>query len=122
MVMLGPPNQGALIAKRMKSTGVFEWLTGSGGMQMGPTFDEISPTLATPPFRFAIIAGDLSGGKIQNPLLTGPSDLIVTVEETKLDGAASHETVPVAHSFLMENAEVIQRVGTLLTTSLLSEK
>jgi hypothetical protein len=122
MVMLGPPNQGALIAKRMKSTGVFEWVTGSGGMQMGPNFDELAPTLATPPFRFAIIAGDLSGGKIQNPLIDGPSDLIVKIEETKLDGAASHETVPVAHSFLMENAEVIQRVGKLLTNEQSVEK
>lgn len=114
MVMLGPPNQGSQIAGRLGPTGIFSLVTGKGGMQMGPTFDEIAETLATPPFPFAIIAGKVDKGWLQNPLLEGPSDLVVRVDEAKLDGSASFETVPVAHSFLMDHDDVMRRVCSLL--------
>ena len=106
MVMLGPPNQGAVIAKRLSRTGVFGWVTGQGAMELGPKWEALEKKLATPDFPFAIIAGDVSEQTIQNPLVDGSSDLVVSVEEAQLDGAQWLKTVPVLHSFLMNNESV----------------
>ena len=103
VVMLGPPNQGAAIARRLAPTGLYGIVTGKGGMELGPEWEEFVQHLSTPPFPFAIIAGDLSENTIQNPLLEGSSDFVVGVDEAQLDGAESFTTVPVLHSFLMNN-------------------
>lgn len=110
MVMLGPPNQGSAIARRMAPTGVFGIVAGRGGMQMGENFEDMQSGLATPPFRFTIIAGDISHYPVGNPLIDSPNDLLVTVEETRLAGAAEHIVVPVPHAMLMRDASVIDRV------------
>ncbi len=109
MVMLGPPNQGAAIARRLAPTGLYEFLTGKGGMELGPGWKDFEAKLATPSFPFAIIAGDLSTSTIQNPLVDGSSDFVVSVEEAKLEGAEAFHAVPVLHSFLM-NDEVVKRL------------
>ena len=106
MVMLGPPNQGALIAKRLAPTGIFGWVTGAGGLELGPDWQKLEKNLATPPFPFAIVAGDVSAQPIQNPLTTGSGDFVVSVEEAKLEGSQWLKTVPVLHSFLMDDTDV----------------
>jgi pimeloyl-ACP methyl ester carboxylesterase len=103
MVMLGPPNQGAAIARRLAPTGLYGIVTGKGGMELGANWNEFVKKLATPPFPFMIIAGDRSEATIQNPLVAGSSDFVVSVEEAKLDGCEKFETVPVLHSFLMDD-------------------
>ena len=102
MVMLGPPNQGAAIARRLAPTGVFGLVTGKGGLELGPKWKEFENKLATPSFPFAIIAGDLDKSG-NNPLIGKSSDYVVSAEESRLKGAESFETVPVAHSFLMSD-------------------
>lgn len=106
MVMLGPPNQGAMIARRLATTGVFEWVVGPGGMELGPRWSEIEDRLATPPFPFAIAAGKVDAGGIHNPLVEGESDFVVSLDEAKLDGAETIQEFPVLHSFLMNDADV----------------
>jgi pimeloyl-ACP methyl ester carboxylesterase len=107
MVMLGPPNQGAAISRRLAPTGVFGWITGQGGLELGPQWDRFVEELAIPPFPFLIIAGDLSGLPITNPLVDGSSDFVVSVEEAALEGAQGLETVPVLHSFLMNDTTAV---------------
>ncbi|MEM8912394.1 MAG: alpha/beta hydrolase [Planctomycetota bacterium] len=106
MVMLGPPNQGAAIARRMSKTGVFGWVAGPAAMELGPNWDEIVETLAIPPFPFAIVAGDRTDAALQNPLVDGPSDFVVSVDEARLDGATEVQRVDVLHSFLMDDADI----------------
>jgi pimeloyl-ACP methyl ester carboxylesterase len=106
MVMLGPPNQGATIARRLAPTGVFGWITGAGGLELGPEWEKLKNNLATPAFPFAIIAGDVSAQVIQNPLTDGSGDFVVSVEEAKLEGSEWLRTVPVLHSFLMDDPKV----------------
>ena len=106
MVMLGPPNQGAAIARRLAPTGLFGMVTGKGALELGPQWEELEQRLAIPSFPFVIVAGDLSHNPIQNPLVDGSSDLIVSVDEAKLAGAECMETVPVVHSFLMNDEKV----------------
>lgn len=108
MVMLGPPNQGAAISRRLAPTGLYGWLTGQGGLELGPQWETFVTELATPPFPFMIIAGDVSGLPITNPLVDGSSDFVVSVDEAKLDGSESLEIVPVLHSFLMNDEKALK--------------
>jgi len=107
VVMMGPPNQGSSFAKRLSYLGLFEMVTGKSGMQLGPQWDGLSSSLGIPPCPFQIIAGDLTGSTIQNPLLDGPNDAVVTVEETKLAGMTELKTYPVLHSFLMRDPKCV---------------
>jgi len=106
MVMLGPPNQGAAIARRLAKTGVFGLVAGKGGMELGPEFEELQKKLATPPFPFAIIAGDVSDRPVQNPLVDGAGDFVVSLKEAQLDGAEEIKSLPNLHSFLMDDPDV----------------
>lgn len=111
MVMLGPPNQGASIAKQLGRLELFGWITGRGGMELGPKWDDLSRKLSTPPFPFAVVAGKLDPRIPQNPLVEGASDFVVSVEETKLEGMTDFLEVPCLHSFLMDDPRVQQQVA-----------
>ncbi|MEM7476079.1 MAG: lipase [Planctomycetota bacterium] len=108
VVMLGPPNQGAAIARQLAKTGVFKLVSGQGGMELGPEWEELKKRLATPTCKFGIIAGRVE--KIPNNPLVGEGDFVVSVEETKLEGAADFLEVPQMHTFLMESQDVQQAV------------
>jgi pimeloyl-ACP methyl ester carboxylesterase len=110
MVMLGPPNQGAAIARRLAYTKVFGLVAGKTGLQLGPNWQQLVGNLAIPEFPFSIIAGDLSQKNIRNPILGEASDFVVQVDETQLEGRESLTTVPVLHSTLMKNPKVQQLV------------
>lgn len=117
VVMLGPPNQGASIARQLARTGVFGWVAGEGALELGKNWRELETKLATPPCPFGIIAGRLSENVISNPLVDGAGDFVVSVEETKLAGSADFLEVPVLHTFLMDSPEVQQAVASFLKIS-----
>lgn len=108
VVMLGPPNQGSSFARKLSQLGLFETVTGTSGMQLGPRWSEFQAHLGVPPCPFAIIAGDISKHPIGNPWLAGPSDGIVTVEETKLEAMSEFIVHPVVHAFLMQDNRCVQ--------------
>ena len=106
MVMLGPPNQGAAIARSLARTKVFGIVAGKSGLELGPNWQQLVGDLAIPDFPFAVVAGDLSQKNIRNPILAEQSDFVVQVDETHLEGQESFVTVPVVHSTLMKNPQV----------------
>lgn len=108
VVMMGPPNQGSSFAKRLSQLGLFEMITGKSGMQLGPQWDGLNTNLGIPPCPFMVLAGDLTGTTIQNPLLDGPNDAVVTVQEAKLEGMTEFKTFPVLHSFLMQDQRCVE--------------
>lgn len=114
VVMLGPPNHGAIIARRLAKTGVFGLITGRGAMELGPQWSEIADLLATPQCPFAVLAGDRSSGMLQNPLVDGPSDYFVGVEEARLEGAREFATMPVPHATLMTDQRALEFVTRFL--------
>ena len=117
VVMLGPPNQGASIAKQLSKTGVFGWVTGQGGLELGPDWENFEAHLATPHCPFGIVAGRLPDMGLVNPLVEGEGDFVVSVEETKLAGAADFLEVPRLHSFLMDDPAVQAAVVQFLKTN-----
>jgi pimeloyl-ACP methyl ester carboxylesterase len=110
MVMLGPPNQGSSIARELAPTGIFGLVTGTGGLQLGRDWEELEKSLATPKFRFAIIAGDVDGKALRNPLIAPDNDLVVTVEEATLQGYEKLYQLPVSHTLMM-NSKKVQRLA-----------
>ena len=114
IVMLAPPNQGAAIARALSYTGLFQVITGKVGTQLGSGWQEIVNRLAIPSCPVAIISGDVSLGR-WNPLVKGPSDLIVSVEETQLPGVTEQMIVPTIHSLIMEDPRVQQATARFLS-------
>ncbi len=107
-VMLAPPNNGAALAEWFQYDPTFRLVWGEGGQQFTKQWDAVQSRLAIPPCAFGIIAGGDPNAKGGNLLLEGDDDMVVTVEETKLPGAADFVIVPAGHSFIMDNLQVQQ--------------
>ncbi|MBL6714160.1 MAG: alpha/beta hydrolase [Pirellulales bacterium] len=108
VVMLGPPNNGAAIARQLSKVPPYEWIAGKGGVELGAEWEAFEAKLATPTCPFGIIAGRLPD-VVYNPLVGDVGDFVVSVDETKLPGAAFLE-VSQGHSFLMDDAAVQEAV------------
>ena len=105
MVMLGPPNQGAIIARRPELRPLMVTLFGPAGRDLARNWPKLAEELAVPPCEFGIIAGGRGALHGPNPLLPGDNDLVVTVEETRLEGARDFAIVPTLHTFLMNDPQ-----------------
>lgn len=120
-VMQGPPNQGAQIARRLQTLGLFEIITGRSGVELGAAWDELQQHLCVPPCQFGIIAGSFNPVGIRNPLVDGESDFVVQLDETKLAGAHDFLTVSNAHSLMMDDKAVQAATIRFLDTGSFSE-
>jgi pimeloyl-ACP methyl ester carboxylesterase len=105
-VMLAPPNQGATLAERFQYDPVFRVVFGTGGQQFTKQWARLQERLAIPSCAFGIIAGGAEDGDGGNPMLEGDDDMVVTVEETRLPGAADFVIVPAVHTFIMDDSRV----------------
>jgi pimeloyl-ACP methyl ester carboxylesterase len=106
IVMLGPPNQGAEIARRMQHVPLFKTVTGPSGQALAESWEDFESQLAIPAVPFGIIAGGRNNERGLNPLVRGDDDVIVRVEETRLPGARDFRVVPALHSFMMDDGQV----------------
>jgi pimeloyl-ACP methyl ester carboxylesterase len=122
MVMLGVPNLGAKMANHLKDVGLFKFVMGPAGQQLIEGDQSFIAGLPTPEFPFAVIAGARGTENGFNPLIPGDDDGTVSVEATRLPGAADFMTVPVLHSFLMGNKDVIAATRRFLSTGALRAK
>lgn len=109
-VMLGPPNQGALLAETFADNILFKEIAGDAGQQLGRDWPELEKRLATPSFEFGIVAGGKGNGKGYNPILKGDNDGVISVETAKLAGAHDFIRLPLLHSFIMDNSQVQEYV------------
>jgi pimeloyl-ACP methyl ester carboxylesterase len=108
MVMLGPPNNGAELARLFKNNDLMGLVTGESGKQLAISWEDTQKKLATPAFEFGVIAGGRSDDRGTNPFIHGDDDFVVGVEETRLSGARDFLLVPCLHGHLMQNAQVRQ--------------
>ena len=106
VVMLAPPNQGSALGTMFHDYQLFETVWGISGQEITAGFGALKTKLAVPPCEFGIIAGIYSSKILQNNLLEGANDLVVTVEETKLLGARDFRSVSATHTRIMANTEV----------------
>lgn len=113
LVLIAPPNRGSLIAHRLLRLPGLRALYGPSGLDVGEPV-VVEQLCAIPEVPFLIVAGTRAFD-LRNPtswigrrLLVAPHDGTVTVEETRLPGAAGLMQVDETHTFLASHPDVIR--------------
>lgn len=106
VVMLGPPNQGSELVDRLKSVPGFS-LLGPAGQALGTGADSIPRKLGPISFELGVIAGTRNITPLGFFWLDRPNDSVVTVESTRVEGMSEHISLPVTHTLMMRNNDVI---------------
>ncbi len=110
VVMLGPPNQGSQVVDHLHDSPGFAWLNGPAGMQLGTAEDSVPKALGPVNFELGVIAGTRSVNLLLSTHLPEPNDGKVALASTKISGMTDHIALPVSHTFMMRDAEVIAQV------------
>jgi pimeloyl-ACP methyl ester carboxylesterase len=101
--MLAPPNRSPALARAMRQNPIYRLLTGDAGQKLGdPAFFDALPRVDAPTL---VIAGQANAPWL--PFRGAPSDGIVGVAETELDGAR-HQVVDAAHTFIMNHPQTLR--------------
>ncbi|MBW6416760.1 alpha/beta hydrolase [Celeribacter sp. PS-C1] len=114
VVMLGPPNHGSEIIDTFGEYAAFESANGPAGLQLGT--ESLPDSLPPVPFETGVIAGNQSFNPILSAVIEGEDDGKVSIESTKVAGMAAHLTLPVTHTFMMQNPRVIVQTLHFLDT------
>lgn len=106
VVMLGPPNKGSEMVDRLSSFPGFG-LLGPTGRVLGTEVNGILNDLGPADFELGVIAGSTTINPFGFLFIEGPHDSIVSVESTKIEGMDAHIVLPVTHTFMMRNDDVV---------------
>jgi len=109
VVMLAPPNQGCHVTDKLNKWGIYRWFTGPAGQELGTGEDGLPAQLKPIEAEIGIIAGTSSLNPFFSSLVPGPDDGKVAVGCTKLEEMKDFLVLPVTHTYIMTNKEVIRQ-------------
>lgn len=107
VVMLGPPNRGSEVVDAMGGWGLFRWINGPAGTELGTAPNATPQRLGPPTFPVGVIAGTRSVNWILSLMIPGEDDGKVSVKNAQLDGMRDCASVQAAHPFLMNDRQAI---------------
>lgn len=102
VVMLAPPNQLPLLARRLRGNWVYRLLAGDSGQKLAS--EGFYRSLPIPTVEFGVIAANCG----LSFYFGEPNDGILTVESTKLEGMKDWILVPHTHTFLMNGRDTFE--------------
>jgi len=111
IVQIAPPNQGSVVAKRLKNVWPYRWIYGVAGQQLMP--DHVK-TLAPLKQQFGVIVGGTGEDTGLNPLIEGDDDGTVAVSETALAGARDRLMINAFHVNISNHPASIRAVVNFL--------
>lgn len=114
VVMMGPPNQGSELVDALGDWRLFKLVNGPAGMELGTDETSAPHRLGSVSFDLGVIAGNRSLSPIYSAMLSGADDGKVSVAATRIDGMRDHITLPVTHTYMMNNPLVIAQVKLFL--------
>jgi pimeloyl-ACP methyl ester carboxylesterase len=115
LVMLAPPNRGAVLAERNRDFAPFRWVYGkAAGELQPPRVAELPPPPGS--CETLILVGGTGDGRGYNPVIDGDDDGVVASDETSLPGLEP-EFVGGVHSTLQWRADVLHRAAAFLAGS-----
>jgi len=113
-VMLGPPNKGSKLVDFFLNQAVlapvFKRINGPAGCQLGTDHTAVPTTLGEACFNLGVIAGNVNRNPIFNTIMGDDHDGKVSVDSSKLTGMNDHIVMPVDHTFMMQNTQVIAQI------------
>jgi hypothetical protein len=113
--MLGPPNHGAIIAKKLIGNNpVRRFLSGKSGDELGIDWEKAEKSLGIPCCPFAIISGGRGDDRGYSVLIPGDDDGIVSTEGTHLEGAEEWTQFHVGHGEMLLTPKIFEKIENFL--------
>lgn len=114
VVMLGPPNQGSQLADYLSSLTFLGPLEPRALQQLGTGAKSVPLRLGPVEFELGVVAGTFRNSTLLPGFPDTLSDGTVAVEETIVPGMVDLLQMPVSHTFMIWNPEVMEQVAHFL--------